>query len=796
MKILVTPRHLRRIFSLPRWVSSAAALAAFVPLAAAAAAAPESSSTVTEGAETSSHKVLEELVVTARRRSEPLQTTPVAISSFSADALARTGITDLRGVAGIAPNLSINPAKQSKSISSFVRGVGQDEDFFTFQPAVGFYLDDVYQGTLFGAAFDLLDIERIEVLRGPQGTLFGKSTEGGAIRVFTREPTGNGSGYIEAGSGSFNRVDFRAATDLTIIPDRLFLRVSGGGAHAGGYVDLVDFVCAKPAQAGKLPSSGMKNGFSDCVVDKLGDLNVVSVRAAAKFLAPSLVVNVRVDYTNDKSSAAADKLVAVNPRVLANLNNNVFMPRDGVKVDERFLTGEQSFSTYGTFVDPDSGRRMPIRSTAITRGISGSVDWDMSRLIHVKSITAYRKSDGDAGWDTDNTPLVLNHSYRNYQQNQFSQELLFSGDTLADRLRWTLGGFYFTQDLGGPALVLTGPAGVGLAASFSDVGKDKSWSLFGHGVVDLTKSLHLELGYRHSNEDRQYTFVRDYFALFKAPTSIPTQTSQDRNDYRVGASFDVTHDVMIYANVSTGYKAGGFNPRPVFPSQIVSFKPETVTAYEFGFKSNLFDRRLTANFAGFMSDYKDVQKPAFQPSTCQGTPPVCSPVFVFSNVGNARIWGLEGELTAILADRLTLNAALGYTHFEYTFLNQFNPPGGATLDSKPAFVPERQFALGAQYEFALPGGSTLTPRADYMYRSKVFFGAANLPEAAQPGYGLVNARITWQSSDKLWSAVLAGTNLTDKFYYVYLGETLNSIGIVNGQPARPREFQFTVRRAF
>ncbi len=740
---------------------------------------------------------VEDIVITARRTTERLQETPIAVSAFSAEGIARAGVTDLKGVATITPNLSINPAKQSKSLASFIRGVGQDEDFFTFQPAVGFYLDDVYQGTAFGAGFDLVDIDRVEVLRGPQGTLFGKSTEGGAIRVFTKEPTEETDGYIEGGVGSFNRVDFRAAANLTLVPEKLFLRVSGGAVHAEGYNKIIDFACANPSLAGGLIGTGLKGSFTDCVVDKAGDINVVSVRSVLKFVAnDDLSITVHGDYTNDKGGPAPDKLVAINPAVLALNNNRAFLPRQGIPVDSRFLTAPDSYTTYASFVDPDSGRRMPLKNTVIARGVSANIDWTLTENLSLKSISAYRKSSGEAAWDTDNTPFVLNHSYRQYVQSQYSQELLFNINTLEDRLRLTLGGFYFSQKTAGPSLVLTGPSGVGLAASFNDLGKDKSWSLFGHMVFDLTESLHLEAGYRHSDEDRDYTFRRDYFALFGAPTTVPTSTQEGHDDFRVGLSYDVADDIMVYGNVSTGYKAGGFNPRPTFPSQITSFDAETVTAYEGGIKSDLFDRRLRANMAVFYSRYKDVQKPAFQASTCQGTPPVCSPSFVFANVGNARIWGLEGEFEAIPVDNLSLTATFGYTNFKYTFLNALNPPGGATLNSKAPFVPKFQYALGAQYRFELPSGMSVTPRVDFTHRSRVFFGAANLIEASQPSYGLVNGRITWKSADELWSVAVSGTNLTKEFYYTYLGETLNSIGITDGQPGRPREFRLSVRREF
>jgi len=218
------------------------------------------SQTATASAAPSADEGLSEIIVTARFKSENLQTAPIAITAVSAEQINARGYVNVADVAHAAPNVNIEPAGSGFGKSAFVsvRGVGQNDFKYTFEPGVGFYIDDVYFGTVFGSVFDLSDIDSVEILRGPQGTLFGKNTEGGAVRIFTKKPMGNDTGYLEAGYGSFSRVKLRGAYDFALIPDRLFVRVSAGSNHSTGYMDVLDFACANPGLAGRTsaPSPG------------------------------------------------------------------------------------------------------------------------------------------------------------------------------------------------------------------------------------------------------------------------------------------------------------------------------------------------------------------------------------------------------------------------------------------------------------------------------------------------------------------------------------------------------------
>jgi iron complex outermembrane receptor protein len=225
---------------------------------------------------------LAEVVVTARFKSENLQTAPIAITAITADQIDARGYVNITDVAHAAPNVNIEQAGTGFGKSAFVsiRGIGQNDFKYTFEPGVGFYIDDVYFGTVFGSVFDLADIDSVEILRGPQGTLFGKNTEGGAVRIMTPRPKGNDTGYLEAGFGSFNREKFRGAYDLALVPDRLFLRVSAGSNRSDGYMTVYDFACANPTLAGRLK----QEAYGNCKIGTYGGDDVQVARIALRFL--------------------------------------------------------------------------------------------------------------------------------------------------------------------------------------------------------------------------------------------------------------------------------------------------------------------------------------------------------------------------------------------------------------------------------------------------------------------------------------------------------------------------------
>jgi iron complex outermembrane receptor protein len=347
-----------------------------------------------------------------------------------------------------------------------------------------------------------------------------------------------------------------------------------------------------------------------------------------------------------------------------------------------------------------------------------------------------------------------------------------------------------------------------------DPAASKDESVFAHLNYKITSAIGLELGARYSHETKSYTFYRyepnlvglvpaglfptnhgNYLAGFAPP--LPTgNVSVSRVDPKVGLSYQWSPDVMTYAQYSTGYKSGGFNPRPLTRTQVTSFGPEKVTSYEVGLKSEWFEHRLRANVAGFVSNYSALQLPVATVDPGTGFP-----AFLTESVGNARIKGIELEIESRPVRGLSIDGSVGYLHYRTLNLggaayNSVTNPGGPTLSDVPALTPTWKGNVGAQYAIALGSLGTLTPRLDYTYQSKVFNDPQNELISMQGGYGILNARLTWEATKGGWQASLSGTNLAGKVYYVTERNQLSTYDELDGQPGRPREFLFSVRKVF
>ena len=319
-------------------------------------------------AQTAEEGGLEEVTVTARFRKELLQETPLAITAISAESLEARGFTGAEEVAQTVPNARVAQAQAAygKAMTAYIRGVGQYDFNPAFEPGVGVYVDDTYHATLTGSLFDLLDLERVEVLRGPQGTLFGRGAIGGAMRLVTKQPTGDNSGYVTATGGSYDRLDVRGGFDIPLIDNKLFMRLSGSSKRRKGYMKVVDFACANPAQAGSLPVVAT-NRQSDCIIDHYGDEDSTGARVALRgIVSDDLELNFSGNYSNDNAGPAADKLVAVVGPVgpYSAWSNNVIFPKYGVRYDSRFVTSDYR-STYATYADPITGYSVEKRNGVV-----------------------------------------------------------------------------------------------------------------------------------------------------------------------------------------------------------------------------------------------------------------------------------------------------------------------------------------------------------------------------------------------------------------------------------------------
>jgi iron complex outermembrane recepter protein len=770
---------------------------------------------------------LEEITVTARYRTENLQETPIAITAINGEEAEARGFNNVVDITKSAPNVTLQQSGSNggKAAVAFIRGVGQSDFTLSFEPGVGFYLDDVYFGTIFGAMFDLGDIDRVEVLRGPQGTLFGKNNEGGAVRIFSTQPKGDDSGYFEAGYGSFNRYMVKAAYDFSLLPETLALRLSGGSNRVDGYVTRYDFVCLHPAEAGNLPQVTVR---PDCKLGTEGGDDTITARASLRWTPTGdLAVTLSADSLNDKGEATPTKTLAIVTKPgtpLSDYNNNVLLnPASGfytgVPIDSRFITSNP-YSTYATFKDQSTGISFDPVNNVNSWGIASTVEWKTPLGLQLKNVMAYRAYSGSFVYDGTGAPLsTVLYANPDFIHHQYSEELNVSGVAFDNTLEWVAGGYYYdgySKQGNGPVLLTSSEVVAPNPSPFCTTGcyglnfvtNDPvtviNKSAFLHAQYHITSALTGELGVRYSDETKTYTFSRvllntnppdivfspiidanyPFLAGFQNNPSATSTTS--RFDPKAALQYQWTPELMTYLQFATGFKGGGINPHPVFASQAVPFKAETLASFEVGAKTEWFEHRLRVNGATFFSNYRDLQITVIGPAGAD----------IVQNAGHVQISGVEGEIEAEPIARLVLDGSFGYLHYHTVELGSAaGVVGGPTLDTKPPYIPDWKFNLGLQYGMPFRGG-VLTPRLDWTLQTEVYNDPSNDPLARQGGYGLLDARLTWDTPSKKWRLAFSVQNALNKEYYINKYDNTGSFGVVDGQPGLPRTLFGSIKRTF
>ena len=762
---------------------------------------------------------LEEIVVTAQFRKENLQNVPIAITAVSAEGMESRNMTNLMDVANVAPNVTMfeNSAAYGKTNAAFIRGIGQgDFNLAAGEPGVGIYIDDVYFATTLGSAFDLYDLESVEILRGPQGTLEGKNSIGGAINMHSKKPTGDGTGFVDVTLGDYSRRDFKAAYDMSVIPDKLFFRVSAFEEYRTGYVNRVSYGCANPQPAAGQGVVNNAQGYSvntnapnylqgnapntlggGCNIGTEGGIDVRGARGQLRWLINDRMENNFTAYVvDDNSQAAAETLVVAQP---VGFNSSLFA-KYGQNFDSRFLT-HNFYSNYSNFYDLNLQESIPNTNSMHQWGFSDVYDWDFTDKAHFKSITAYLGYWTDFSDDQSNTPLPLAWAYNVVDHQQFTQEFRFTGKAFAnDQLDWATGAFYYRG-----TSVNRGQINValfGLNFDQNSPAVDQNEAIFAQGTEHITDKLDLTVGVRETHEDKEYTY-QSFFGRLG-----PYGVAYSHTDWKANIGYKIMPDVLAYASASTGFRGGGFNPRPFAANQINEFQPEKLLEYEVGIKSDWFDHRLRANVAAFYGDYKALQ---FNSQLIQNGIPYTG----IQNIGGANIYGYEVEIQARPVGGLMIDASMGYTGFKYKdlgvnvgcggFANQGAAiaagqcvPGNPSYSDYPTGQPKLKANVGAGYEFQIPGGGKVTPRLDVTYQTQVFADVINnTPQAVIPSHSLLNGRIQWDAPDGKWSVAGLGTNLTNKQYYVSLFD-LRAFGegMETGQPGAPREWAVDVKYKF
>jgi iron complex outermembrane receptor protein len=730
---------------------------------------------------------LEQITVTARRVEESLQDTPIAVTVLSGDALTDRQIFNTTELDQVVPNLQFaNNAPLAGNNSSsqvFIRGIGQTDPTSTVDPGVGLYIDDIYIGSAVGGTMSLRDIGAVQVLRGPQGTLFGRNTIGGAILVTTVEPGDELGGTLRGSLGSDSLVDVFGAIDAPF-SDSLKSRFSLGVRQQDGYVTRTDGI-------------------------DLGDVDTYT--ATAKLIwtpSDNLSVRFALDYTKSDENGSPLVFSAINetatfPRV-ASLDagcpglTDGAVPPPGLPdepavpmiADNRCANDLQArgpYSNNGTF---------PLVSKLDNSGIGVTVTYDVNDRLAFKSISSYRDLDWKGNRDADNTPLPILHTLYDVDASQWSQELQLTRQT--DALTGVMGLYYFQQDSNDIVTVELNPPPPGVQRdSDNNIVDNDSWAAFTQWTYQVTEPLSLTGGVRYTEETKRS--YPDQFD-FATPTvkQVPVQWYEDTfDDTTVSASLAYRWSPrgMGYVSYSEGFKGGGwnshFNAVLTAPQQAAlhPFKPETAETVEVGFKLDLASNTLRLNGAVFSSDYTDMQ------ITYRGPAPAGVAPFV-TNAGKATIDGAELEATWAPNDAWLVEASIGTLDATIDELNNIPfavlPPGLVAGNALP-FAPDEQAHLGIAYD-ATPGNLVVTPRIDVSYTSKTYFDATNTPEIAQlDDFTVVNASVVLAPSSGNWRVTLGVNNATDELYAVAGNSSLTTgSGYAEIAYARPREYFATI----
>ncbi|CAN5477632.1 TonB-dependent receptor [soil metagenome] len=772
MRVFMSTPHIVRLLG-------GVALIALLPIAAQAQTTPATAET--PGANTDATTTEGDILVTARRQSERLQDVPIAVTAFSGDALASRSVDTLDQIAKYTPNIRFDGAAAlsggNYNATVFIRGVGQNDFAIFSDPGVGFYVDDVYYARSIGSVLDAVDLESVQVLRGPQGTLFGKNTVGGAVLITTGQPDTSGfSGKIEGTYGSFNRIDVKGYVNIPIVADRVALRLSGASIHRDGYVK-------------RLLDGGTE-----------GNRNADSLRAKLRIKATDdLTIDISGDYTRARENSAPSKLIAVAnaPGITGTpflTNYNAYIaPGLGITAPNGQKTLNASFITDDPFTTYATGRN---RNDLDLWGVQGVIRYGIGNA-ELKSITAYRDMKAGFNRDGDNTPFTFRETVNDDKQWQFSQELQLTGKAVDDRLSYVLGGYYFKEkasdiaraDL---ALGLQPPAALTPpytpAVFIQNYTNNYSYAFFGQASFEILPRLNIEVGGRYNKDHKVFTSINTRQRDNVQFINVTREASWSAFTPHVGVNYKPSQDILLYASYSKGFKQGGFNGRPLASAdEVTAYEPETLDSYEIGIKADLLDHTLTANLAGFHSIYKNIQLTVNQ-----------TPLNFVANAASGKIDGLELELIARPARWFKANASLGYLDARYTSIGQGLGPTQVlpiTLDSKFVKTPKFTATAGVEASHEFDQGGKLSLRGDLTMYSRIYQDVANTPLITEPGYVLANARLTYALPGDAIQLSAFVTNLTNALYLAS-GNASGAFGLAEVSYGRPREWGISASYRF
>ncbi|MBL4639623.1 MAG: TonB-dependent receptor [Kordiimonadaceae bacterium] len=695
---------------------------------------------------------LEEILVTARRRSESLQDVPIAVTAFSAETLFLRGAADITEIAQIAPSVTLEPTRATSStLTAFIRGVGQQDPLAGFEQGVAIYIDDVYLARPQGALVDIYDVERIEILRGPQGTLYGRNAVGGAIKYVTKRLSDEAGGSLKLSYGTYNQIDAVAKVSAPLSE-----KVRIGGTFA----------------------SLNRGGFGENLTTGAEHYNkeILAGRVSMELM-PSDTVFIRLaaDYTKDTSNSISGH--RENP---AAFSGNAVL--DDVYDTEAGATEHPSTA----FADG--------RNQVIGKGFSGSIEWEVNDTIILKSVTAYREDETIGVIDFDGLPIDDLDAEAVYTNNQFSQEFQLQFDT--GPLKGLLGFYYLDAFAANDFDVVLGTLGRAafggpLTAFTGGVVDTKAWSVFADATYEVNEKFSISLGGRYTSDKRSADIFRASYIGQTSPffgtadaiqiaVSSDYENSRTFNDFspRIAIDYAINDDTKVYAGFSRGFKAGSFDPRGanfVTPEASEGFDPETLDSYEAGLKTTFFDGRARTNIAVFYSNYKDLQVPSSVAVDTDGDGINVGFVGVVTNAGQSVIKGIEFEGEFLLTEALTFQTTFNILDAEIKewILNGVDVSDQREVQNTPKFMAY----VGLTYVMDMPNG-TLTFNGSVSHKSSIVQFETPVPQIDQEPYELANANIVYIADNNAWSFGLHGKNLFDTRFKT-AGYNFPTLGLEN-----------------
>lgn len=793
------------------------------------------------------HEAIEEITVTARRREEHLQDAPLSVTALGVEDLAERSVTRLEEISQYVPNLQLGGRM---SAVAYIRGVGSGDGIVTRDPGVGIYLDGVYLARAQGSLLSMADIGRVEVLRGPQGTLYGRNTIGGAVNLITQKPGPDLAASLRVRYGNYDNVETRTVLNVPLLEEKAYARLSFRSHGRDGYWD---------------------NLIND---EDANDAKFIGGRAALRFLpTDTLTIDLTGDFTIEhfnnvgghcvyNDTAPAHTGFLPNGVPFGSLNR--FMNLPPISFRDKCLASQgldaddlEYFSQVGGEMDLD------------TQGLSGTLTWDVSDRMTAKLISSWRRQENKTNTEHDYTGAQYGNTteFQKDQSDQFGYELNLSGSALGERLQWTMGGYAF-HEKSDPAIPMTKVATdigmlpplepIALNFSYSERNwiKNNNFAAYGQFTYDLTDQLSLTAGVRRLVEKkrwkhRRHSLTGDWWNPSLGPIQISVGqdgvrgTEDDRPlDLVTTERFDawtglvnlryrLTDDAIGYAQWASGYKSGGFNGRtnPNAPATLEEFDPEELDNYEVGLKSAWLDSRLIFNLAAFHSRYEEIQQ------TVLSTAPDGSFASVVRNAGKATMRGGEVELRALPIPGLDLRAAIGIVDAKYEenfrrlrwnlpgpdgFADGFvcgngvapDPPECADLepgtslssdDDLPNFVgkhdeffnlPNYTLNFSASYTLDTPLGE-LTPWVSWYHQSKIHYAPDSDVDFAEQGKaGVLGARLTLALNDGDTEIALWGTNLLDRRYLSGVTNFNDGFAVTDQYYAPPRMYGIEISRRF